>query len=81
MGGQAVAYQARKSAKTTSMLFLTDRQGIPLAVSKPIVGNHHDLYKINENFKYLNQLLKDAEIDTEGLFLNADAGFDSKNFC
>lgn len=42
-GGEAVAYQARKRAKTTNVLFLTDKQGIPLAMSDPIQGNHHDL--------------------------------------
>jgi transposase len=80
MGGEAVGYQSRKSAKTTNMLFLTDRQGIPLAVSKPVSGNHHDLFEINEQFKNICQILDDAHIDTQGLFLNADAGFDSKSF-
>ena len=80
MGGEAVGYQSRKSAKTTNMLFLTDCQGIPITVSKPISGNHHDLFEINEQFKSMCQILDEAQINTEGLFLNADAGFDSKSF-
>jgi transposase len=80
MGGQAVGYQARKSAKTTNMLFLTDCQGIPLACSKPIAGNHHDLFEINSNFQYISQMLSLSGIDTKGLVLNADAGFDSMTF-
>ena len=80
MGGQAVGYQARKASKTTNMLFLTDRQGIPLAVSDPVAGNHHDLYQIENSFKKICTRLRQAEIEPEGLVLNADAGFDSKNF-
>ena len=80
MGGQAVGYQRRKASKTTNMLFLTDRQGLPLAVSQPVAGNHHDLYEIEKSFQKICDRLKEAEIDPKGLALNADAGFDSKNF-
>jgi transposase len=48
MGGEAVGYQKRKSSKTTNMLFLTDREGMPLAASEPIAGNHHDLFEIKK---------------------------------
>ena len=47
-GGIAVAYQGRKKAKTTNMLFLTDQQGIPLACSQPVAGNHNDLFEIED---------------------------------
>ena len=43
----AMAYQGRKKCKTTNALFLTDRQGIPLAMSNPVGGNHHDLLLIS----------------------------------
>jgi hypothetical protein len=42
-GGEAVAYQGRKKRKTTNALYFTDRQGLPLAMSSPMAGNHHDL--------------------------------------
>lgn len=80
MGGEAVAYQTRKSAKTTNMLFLTDCKGIPLACSKPIAGNHHDLFEINSNFQHIGQMLALSGIEINGLVLNADAGFDSMTF-
>jgi transposase len=80
LGGKAVGYQKRKSSKTTNMLFLTDRMGIPLAASEPMAGNHHDLFEIKENFSKMDAGLKRAGIATEGLFLNADAGFDSCSF-
>jgi Transposase and inactivated derivatives len=78
-GGQAVGYQGRKKAKTTNMLFLTDKQGIPLATSVPISGNHNDLFEIEKMVSKIIDTLKDAHIEFKGLFMNADAGFDSQN--
>ena len=79
-GGQQVEYQGRKKRKTTNALYLTDRQGLPLAMSEPISGNHNDLHDIEVQFEVVTATLEQAEIPVEGLFLNADAGFDSKNF-
>ena len=79
-GGEKVGYQGRKKSKTTNMLILSDKTGIPLAISPGISGDHHDLYKIEiftrEILEYTSQILGNLE----GLFLNADAGFDSKKF-
>lgn len=79
-GGENVEYQARKKTKTTNSLYLTDRQGIPLAMSEPIAGNHNDLFNIEVQFEVVTATLEQANIDVNGLFLNADAGFDSKDF-
>jgi len=79
-GGAAVEYQGRKKRKTTNTLYLSDRQGLPLAMSEPISGNHNDLHDIEVQFEVVTGTLEQAEIPVEGLFLNADAGFDSKNF-
>lgn len=79
-GGEAVEYQGRKKCKTTNALYLTDRQGIPLAMSEPVAGNHNDLFEIEVQFEVVTATLEKADISTEGLFLNADAGFDSKDF-
>lgn len=79
-GGEAVEYQGRKRTKTTNALYLTDRQGLPLAMSEPMAGNHNDLYDIEVQFEVVTATLDQADIGTEGLFLNADAGFDSKDF-
>lgn len=79
-GGQQVEYQGRKKRKTTNALYLTDRQGIPLAMSEPIAGNHNDLHDIEVQFEVVTASLEEADIPVEGLFLNADAGFDSKTF-
>ena len=79
-GGEAVAYQSRKKAKTTNALFLTDRQGIPLAMSEPIAGKHNDLFDIEFFFRKMLADVKQSKIEIKGLFLNADAGFDSEGF-
>jgi len=79
-GGEQVEYQGRKKRKTTNALYLTDRQGLPLAMSEPLAGNHNDLYEIEVQFEVVTATLGQANITVEGLFLNADAGFDSKEF-
>lgn len=79
-GGQEVEYQGRKKRKTTNALYLTDRQGLPLAMSEPVAGHHNDLYNIEVQFEIVTATLENADIQVEGLFLNADAGFDSKEF-
>lgn len=79
-GGSQVGYQGRKKRKTTNALYLADRQGLPIAMSRPIAGNHNDLYDIGAQFEVVSSTLEKARIAVEGLFLNADAGFDSKDF-
>lgn len=79
-GGEAVGYQGRKKAKTTNSLFLTDKQGLPLAMSPPVSGNHHDLFDIEKYFQKMMDDLANADISSNGLFMNADGGFDSKAF-
>ena len=78
-GGEQVDYQGRKKRKTTNLLYLTDRQGLPLAISEPVAGNHSDLYNIKVQFEEVTATLEEANISVDGLFLNADAGFDSKD--
>jgi transposase len=77
-GGAAIGYQGRKVARTTNLLFLADSTGQPLACASPQAGNHHDLFDIETSFGELCALLEEAQISLEGLFLNADSGFDAK---
>lgn len=79
-GGEEVEFQTRKMSKTTNALYFTDNQGMPIAMSTPVSGNHHDLFEIDTHLSELFQTLKKANIATDGLFVNADAGFDSKEF-
>lgn len=61
-------------------MFLADNQGQMLACASPQMGQHHDLFNIETLFEELCQMLSKAGIDIKGLFLNADAGFDSQAF-
>lgn len=79
-GGDAVGYQGRKACSTTNALFLSDNQGVILAMSTPQEGQHHDLFEIQMLFDEICGLLKAAGINLKGLFLNADPGFDSADF-
>ena len=42
------------------------------------MGNHHDLFDIATCFGELCTLVAAAQISLEGIFLNADSGFDAK---
>ncbi|MCC9044245.1 transposase [Myroides sp. M-43] len=77
-GGEQVAYQGRKKHKTTNSLYFTNRQGIPLVMLEPIAGNHNDLFDKEICFEDITNQLTKAEIPLSGLFINADAGFDSQ---
>ena len=77
-GGAAIGYQGRKAARTTNRLFLADNQGQPLACASPQAGNHHDLFTIEVLFDELCELVQEAQIVLEDLFMNADSGFDAR---
>ncbi len=79
-GGQEVGYQGRKKGKTSNMLILTDNQGIPLACSEAISGNHNDAYGLEQNVGKMLDSVRSCGIRTGWLFLNADAGFDTEGF-
>ncbi len=77
-GGEHIGYQGRKAANTTNALFLSDNQGLPLAMATPHSGNHHDLHDIQTLFVELCKIPEDANIDLRGVFMNADSGFDAQ---
>jgi len=79
-GGESIGYQRRKKRKTTNALYFADRQGLPLAMSEPVSGNHNDLFEVEICFDEILDSLRRSKIPTEGLFLNTDAGFDSASF-
>ena len=62
------------------MLILTDNQGIPLTCSDPISGNHNDAFNLVPTAKKMFSELATCSINPDGLFLNADAGFDTESF-
>lgn len=76
-GGEQVGYQGRKAARTTNALFFCDNEGMPLSIATPRSGHHHDLNDIQELFDELCAVLIEAGINLNGVFINADSGFDA----
>lgn len=79
-GGEEIKYQNRKKRKESNVLYISDIKGLQLAISNLVVGNHKDLYNIEVQFKVVTGTLEQANIFVVGLFLNANGGFDSKEF-
>lgn len=75
-GGDECGYQGRKKRKTANAMYLTDRQGLPIVMSAPKSGEHNDVHDIENIIKAMSEDMSKANIGTDGLFLNADAGFD-----
>jgi len=78
-GGESVAYQGRKKAKTTNILPITDGQGFVLASTGLIAGNHNDAYNLKHHLQAAFKLLKRLGLDIQGTFFNADKAFDTKD--
>ena len=51
-----------------------------MALSVPVSGGHNDLYRIKRSTDEIFRTLEEAGIPVDGLFLNADADFDSEDF-
>jgi hypothetical protein len=68
------------ACKESVSLYLTERQGLPLALSSPKAGNHHDLHEIKVALDEMFCTLEKSVIPLDGLFINADSGFDSGIF-
>lgn len=76
--GAHIGYQGRKKARTTNALFLSDNKGQPLALATPQAGNHNDFFEVQPLFAQMCDLLKEASIELDGVFMNADGGFDAE---
>ena len=75
-----VSIQGCKKRKTTNAIYVTDSQGIPLAMSTPVSGSHNDVYNISEVLSELFSGLNSSALPVSGIFLNADSGFDTEQF-
>ena len=79
-GGECCGYQRHKKRTTTNAIYTAGWQGIPFAMSTIVSGSHNGLYNISEILLDLFAGLKASDLPVSGLFLNADAGFDSVQF-
>jgi hypothetical protein len=77
-GGESVAYQGRKRAKTTNILPITDAQGFIVASTLPIAGNHNDAFNLNAHLQSAFKFMKRLGLDFQGAYFNADSAFDTK---
>jgi transposase len=76
-GGEAVAYQGRKKAKTSNVLPITDAHGFILASTSIVAGNHYDSFELKDNLRTAFKFIKRLGISIAGSFFNADSAFDS----
>ena len=77
-GGEAVAYQGRKKAKTTNILPMTDATGFIVASTGLIAGNHNDAYHLKPHMQKAFKTLKRFGLEISGAYFNADKAFDTK---
>ena len=78
-GGESVAYQGRKKAKTSNILPITDGQGFIIASTDLIAGNHNDAYNLKPHLQAAFKLMKRLGLDIQGAYFNADKAFDTKD--
>jgi transposase len=77
-GGESVAYQRRKKAKTTNILPITDGHGFIIASTGLIAGNHNDAFDLNNHLKTAFKSMKRLGLVIDGAFFSADKGFDTR---
>lgn len=78
-GGEAVAYQGRKKAKTSNILPIGDANGYILASTGLIAGNHNDAFKLKQHLQTAFKDMKRLGLSIAGSLLNADAIFDTRD--
>jgi hypothetical protein len=61
-GRPVCGISSRKAARTCNSLFLAEDTGLLLACSRPVAGNHHDLFEIEEVVGELVGMLAEAGI-------------------
>jgi len=77
-GGEAVAYQGRKRAKTSNILSLTDAHSYIIATTGIVAGNHHDAFALKSHLQEAFKFLKRQGLNLAGTYFNADSAFDTR---
>lgn len=78
-GGEAVAYQGRKKAKTTNILPMTEANGFIIASTGLIAGNHNDAFNLKPHLQEAFKFIKRLGLGIMGAYFNADKAFDTKD--
>ena len=76
-GGESVAYQGRKKAKTTNILPITDVNGFIIASTGLVAGNHNDAYNLKPHLQSAFRWIKEQGLSIQGAYFNADSAFDT----
>lgn len=76
-GGESVAYQPRKRAKTSNILPVTDALGYGVASTGIIAGNHHDAFDLKPHLQVAFRTMKRLGLTIAGTYFNADSAFDT----
>jgi transposase len=77
-GGERVAYQGRKRAKTSNILPIMDANGYILASTGIVAGNHNDAFNLKPHLQAAFKSLKRLGLNITGAFFNADSAFDTR---
>jgi transposase len=77
-GGESVAYQRRKRAKTSNILPITDANGYVVASTGIVAGQHHDAFCLKAHLQIAFKTMKRLELAIAGAFFNADSAFDTR---
>ena len=77
-GGESVAYQGRKKAKTSNILPMIDGQGFILACTGILAGNHNDAFNLKAHLQAAFKRLKRLGLPIAGAYFNADTAFDTR---
>ena len=77
-GGESVAYQRRKRAKSSNILPITDGNGYLIASTGLIAGNRNDAFNLKEHLQQAFKSMKQLGLNIGGAYFNADKAFDTK---
>jgi transposase len=78
-GGESVAYQGRKKAKTSNILPVFDKNGYVLATTGIVAGNHNDAFNLKPHLQAALHWIKAQGLSIRGAFFNADSAFDTQD--
>lgn len=77
-GGESVAYQGRKKAKTSNILPIFDKNGYVLATTGILAGNHNDAFELKPHLQAAFRWIQAQGLTIRSAFFNADSAFDTQ---
>ena len=77
-GGESVAYQGRKKAKTCNILPIMDKGGYIVASTGIIAGQHHDAFHLKAHLQSAFIQMQRHGLVINGAIFNVDMAFDTR---